>query len=134
MEPTRIQPLCIFNGRVPWSSCGFPNKGSKGYCRLFCLLVRLFPSYWVAPPSFDMRVCVSLYCYACLVDIPRRPRRPTLFWREREEEWIWGSESVWGEAGRIGERGNWGGDIICKRRLNEKSKYLKRWWLFCSTF
>jgi hypothetical protein len=79
-----------------------PNSGSRGCLWLCCLPLGPFPPTGLSHLASIGEDMPSLT--ATFYTRVNRHKRPPLFWRETEEEWMWGGE----EAGRTEKRGRWG--------------------------
>lgn len=130
-------PLLIPYGCRAGCSHEIPNSGSLLCFWLFCLLVGLFYSYWVAMFSFDMRICAWFHCILlCCVwwyawETCSFLLLLLVFWGVRS---LSGGE---GQSGRTNEksggRENWDPDVISEKRIKDKNKELHIWlWLVSS--
>lgn len=90
LSPLHICYICVI-----WYAYGTPNVyvGEGGLLWLFCQLLVPFSSYWVALSSLE-GICQLLLQF----DLPCG--RLALFWRETEEEWVWGKGEVEKGLGR----------------------------------
>ena len=95
LQGTDQGPLQICYSCIAWSSFGTPNGQNKICLWLFCLLLGLFSSYWVASYSLNKSANASycnLICHSPFIAMGALPfpegkwRRNRLWWRKMVEE------------------------------------------------